>query len=133
MRRQIGCNLVQWTSIDTGNCHVTYTIQYENETGIIGIISGIDDSNQSWCSKPYSGATSIRMWAVYSGNIGTKSPAIPLKDMSNNSVKSSGKRFCNFIVLEFQDHLTESKKCIVSTLPKFDSSKWKKYQDKKKL
>lgn len=91
MRGQSGCNLVEWTSIDAGNCHVTYTIQYENETGIIEIISGIDDDIQSWCSKPYPNAASIRMWAVYSGNMGTKSPAIPLMDSAHNFVKSQGK------------------------------------------
>ena len=99
MRGQIGCNLVEWTSVNAGNCPITYTIQYENETGIIGNVSGIDDGAQSWCSKAYSHATSIRMWAVYCGKIGTKSPAIPLMDRPHNSSKS-GKLYLYFYCFE---------------------------------
>ena len=89
----MGCNLVEWTPIDTGNCRVTYTIQYENQTGIIGIISEINDATHAWCTELYSDATAIKMWAVYDGNIGVKSSTISLQYNSHNSVRSSGKLF----------------------------------------
>ena len=91
MRRNVGCNLVEWTPIDAGNCHITYSIQYENQTGIVGIINQIDDGTSAWCANSYSDAPAIKMWAVYSGNIGRKSSTIPLTENSCNSVKPPGK------------------------------------------
>ena len=88
MRRHVSCNLVEWTPIDIGNCHITYTIQYENQTGIAGVISEIDDSTRTWCTPSYVNATSIKMWAVYNGKIGVKSFTIPLQDNSHNAVGS---------------------------------------------
>ena len=79
------CNLVEWTPIDTGYCHVTYTIQYESKTEVVGIITDIDDATNAWCTNLYSGATAIKMWAVYNGNIGAISAKIPLTQNSYNS------------------------------------------------
>lgn len=93
MRQNIGCNLVEWRPIDTGNCHVTYTIQYETQAGIIGFITDIDDATRAWCTDLYSDATSIKMWAVYSGSVGTKSVSIPLTDNLCFSADSPGKHF----------------------------------------
>ena len=86
----MACNLVEWTPIDTGNCHVTYTIQYENQTDIVGVISKINDATHAWCTGLYPDATAIKMWAVYGGNIGAKSSTVLLKYNSHNSVGSSG-------------------------------------------
>ena len=82
--------MVEWTPIDTGYCRVRYTIQYENKTGVVGIITDIDDATHAWCTNLYSGATAIKMWAVYNGNIGAKSAKIPLQENSYNSATLSG-------------------------------------------
>ena len=82
--------MVEWTPIDTGNCRITYTIQYENQTGIVGIINKVDDGTSAWCANSYSDATAIKMWAIYNGNIGRKYSTIPLTENSWNSVRPSG-------------------------------------------
>ena len=82
MRWHIGCNLVEWAPINTGNCHVTYNVQYENQTGIVGIISEIDDATHAWFTNLYPDGIAIKMWAEYNGNIGAKSSTIPLMDKS---------------------------------------------------
>ena len=90
MRRNTRCNLIEWKPINTGNCHVKYTIQYKNQTSVIGIIAGIHDTTHALCSSLYSDATAITMWAVYNGHIGTKSSTIPLMDSSENCSISHG-------------------------------------------
>ena len=103
LRQNIGCNLVEWTPIDTGSCHVTYSIQYESQKGIVGIITNIDDATNVWCTHLYNNATGIKMWAVYNSNIGPKSGLIPLTDNPCNSVKLSGKCvFCLFFCFCFR-------------------------------
>ena len=90
MKRTIGCNLVEWTPIDTGNCHVTYNIQYENETGIVGITSNINDATHAWCTNVYFESTDIKIWEVFGDNVGAKSSAIPLTENPCNAKISPG-------------------------------------------
>ena len=82
--------MIEWKPINTGKCHVKYTIQYRNQTSIIGSISGIDDATRTWCSSLYSDATAITMWAVYDGHIGAKSSTTSLMDSSENCAISPG-------------------------------------------
>ena len=89
-RQTIGCNLIEWTPIDTGNCHVKYTIRYENQTGVIGTITNIDGSINVWCTNMYSDATAVKIWAVYNGNRGEKSATITLTDNVSNTGNPSG-------------------------------------------
>ena len=84
MRRKTGCSLIEWEPVDTGSCHVKYTIQYENQTSIIGAVTGIDDATQAWCTRLYSDAKTIMMWAVYNGITGNKSSRIPITDNADN-------------------------------------------------
>ena len=82
--------MVEWTPFDIGKCHVTYTIQYENQTGIVGITSKIADTTHAWCEKMYCESTAIKMSAVYGGNVGAKSSTIPLNDNAYSSERLSG-------------------------------------------
>lgn len=66
------CSKVQWQSVNTGLCPVEYTVQFLNDTHVLGNITDIEDKNRSICSKEYFYATSIVIWATYDGTEGSK-------------------------------------------------------------
>ena len=70
------CSKVQWQSVNTGLCPVEYTVQFLNDTHVLGNITGIEDKNRSICSKEYFYATSIVIWATHNGTEGNKTKKI---------------------------------------------------------
>ena len=66
------CTKVHWHTVDTGLCLVEYTVQFLNDTGVLGNITGIEHNNLSICSKEYFNATTIVIWATYNGTEGNK-------------------------------------------------------------
>ena len=63
---------VQWQPANIGLCPVEYTVQFLNNTGLLGNITSIEHANRSICSNEYFNATSIEIWATYNGNEGIK-------------------------------------------------------------
>jgi len=71
------CNQVTWLPLDTGNCNVTYTVQYTNSSG--SIIATVNNLVQaSHCEYNFGEGSSVKVWATYKGIQGPAGPGTAL-------------------------------------------------------